>query len=84
MQMYGKFEGFPLNRALVGLVSYNDPLKKLDRKKFELESYMVHSMAPKRRKSSRPNKTRPARKGCPHFKGAVKLSISSTPKVWTF
>ena len=25
MQMYGKIEGFPLNCALFGLVSYNDP-----------------------------------------------------------
>ena len=25
MQMYGKFEGFPINSALFGLVSYNDP-----------------------------------------------------------
>ena len=25
MQMYGKFEGFPMNSALSGLVSYNDP-----------------------------------------------------------
>ena len=25
MQMYGSFEGFPLNSALFGLVSYNDP-----------------------------------------------------------
>ena len=27
MQMYGKFGGFPLNGALFGLVSYNDPCK---------------------------------------------------------
>ncbi len=25
MQMYGKFAGFPINSALFGLVSYNDP-----------------------------------------------------------
>ena len=28
MQMHGRFEGFSLNSALFGLVSYNDPCKK--------------------------------------------------------
>ena len=30
MQMHGKFQGFPINSAFFGLVSYNDPLYGLE------------------------------------------------------
>ena len=36
MQMYGSFEGFPLNSASFGLVSCNDPCSKALQKVFPL------------------------------------------------